>query len=254
MPEPRRLGRGGGGSQLSPGSPATALPRAGQAGHLPVHERRPVARRHVRPQAGPATVRGPGSARRDHDRAPQERQGHALAVLGPAARPERNRGDRPLPAHRRLHRRDLRDPLDVHRQPEPRAVALDDELGQHAADPAQPGFVADLRPGYGEPEPAGLRGPLSRQAGRRPSIVEQQLPAWHLSRDAHPQSIDRPGPDHPRRHEPPPLNARAACAARPAPVAQPRAPQRHAAGRRARGANRVAGDGVPHAVRGARGV
>ncbi len=141
------------------------------------------------------------------DRPAQARQGHALAVLGPAARPERHRGDRALPARRRLHRRDLRDPLDVHRQPEPRAVALDDELGQHAADPAQPGLVADLRPGYREPEPARLRRPLSRQAGRRPAVVEQQLPARHLPGDAHPQSNDRSGPDHSRRHQPPPVTA-----------------------------------------------
>ncbi len=127
-----------------------------------------------------------------------------------SARPhgaERHRGERALPARCRLHRRHLRAPLDVHRQPESRAVAVDDELGQHAADPAEPGLVADLRPGHGEPEPAGLRGALPRQAGRRPAVVEQQLPAWHLPGHAHQQPVDRPRPDHPRRHQPPPAAA-----------------------------------------------
>ena len=40
--------------------------------------------------------------------------GDALAVLRPASRAERDRGLGAVPARRRLHRRDLRDPLDVH--------------------------------------------------------------------------------------------------------------------------------------------
>ena len=92
----------------------------------------------------------------------------------------------------RLHRRPLRHPLDAHRQPQPRAGPAPDELGQHAADPAEPGLVADLRPGHREPEPARLRRPLPRQAGRRPAALEQQLPARRLPGHAHQQPDDRP--------------------------------------------------------------
>ncbi len=246
--------RGGIGPVQSAGAAAAAFPRAGEAGDLPVHERRAVARRHLRPQAGAGEVRRPGPAGLDHDGPPQGRQDDALAVRRAAARRERHRGVRPLPARRRLHRRHLRAPLAVHGQPESRAVAADDELGQHAADPAEPGLVADLRPGHREPEPARLRGALPGQAGRRPAVVEQQLPARHLPGHAHPQQRHRPGPDHPRRHQPPPAPRGAARAGGPDPVAQPRAHGRARPRRGARGPRGLAGDGLPHAVRGARGV
>jgi len=67
--------------------------------------------------------------------------------------------------------------LAVDRQSQSRAGPVDDELGQHAADPAEHGLVAHLRAGQRQPEPARLRRPLSRQAGRRPAAVGQQLPA-----------------------------------------------------------------------------
>ena len=44
----------------------------------------------------------------------------------------------------------------------------------------QPGLMAHLWPGDREPEPAGLRRALPRQAGRRAAVVGQQLPARHL--------------------------------------------------------------------------
>ncbi len=238
-------------------------PLAARPPHFPARAKRviflfmnggPSHVQHLRSQAGPGEARRPGPSSLGDDRAPQTGQAHALAVFRPASRPERNRGLRAVPARGRLHRRDLRAPLDVHRQPESRAVALDDELGQHAADPAQPRVVADFRPGDGEPEPAGLRGALSGQAGRRPAVVEQQLPAGHLPGDAHPQQLDRPGPDHPRRVQPPPVAAGPADADRPAPGAQPRAPRRARHRRGARVPDRIAGDGLPHAVRGTRGV
>ena len=63
--------------------------------------------------------------------------------------------------------------------------------GDMPADPAQPRLVADLRPGHRESEPARLRRTMSRQAGRRPALVEQQLPARHLPGDPHQQQHAR---------------------------------------------------------------
>ena len=90
--------------------------------------------------------------------------------------------------------------------------AADDELRRDAADPAEHGLVADLRPGHREPEPARLRRPLPRQAGRRPAALEQQLPARHLPGHAHQQRVDRPEDADPQRRQPLPDAGRASAA------------------------------------------
>ncbi len=110
-----------------------------------------------------------------------------------------------------------------------------------------------VRPGHREPEPARLRRPVPRQAGRRPAAVEQQLPARHLPGHAHQQherSTRRASSaTSDNRHLPPRRPARAA---RPA-AAQLNEMHLDERGRRrpARSPHRVAGDGLPHADRGA---
>ena len=70
--------------------------RAGQAGRPPVHERRPVARRYLRPQAGCWTgIHGKPVPDEPAHRA-QDRRGNGVAVQVPEVRPERHRGQRPV--------------------------------------------------------------------------------------------------------------------------------------------------------------
>ena len=103
----------------------------------------------------------------------QDRQPDALAVHVQEVRPERHRSERDLPVPGRVRRRHVHDPLDVHRHPESRAVAADDEHRAHPAGPAVDGIVAHLRAGHGEQEPARLRGAVSRSADhRRAAAVE----------------------------------------------------------------------------------
>ena len=135
--------------------------------------------------------------------------------------------------------------------PEPRAVAADDELGQHAADPAQPGFLADLRPGHGEPEPARASS-CSVRASRwsaRSCGATASCPASTRARTSTTTRSTRRRiiRDVDNRHLP---LAAPAQPARLAPDAEPRAPGGRAATTSARGPDRVARDGLPHAVRG----
>jgi hypothetical protein len=127
------------------------------------------------------------------DRAADRRR-LAFAVFVPEIRPERHRGQRVVRQDGRIDRRDRRDPLDVRRRAEPRTVVAADELRRRAADPAQRRIVGHLRAGHREPEPAGVRGHVSRRlpdpgiaelAGRFPA---GDLPG-HLHR--HPAHGDR---------------------------------------------------------------
>ncbi len=183
------------------GPQGAALSAPREADHLPVHERRAVARRHVRPQAGAQRARGRGRSRvpADQDEAEGQGEADALALHVPTVRRKRHRGLRAVSRGGAVHRRHLRAALDVDGQSQSRAGPVDDELRQHAAHPPQPGLVADLCPGFGEPEPARLRRALSGQAGRRSAALEQQLPAGHLSGNAHQQQIDRSQDHYPRR-------------------------------------------------------
>ena len=56
QPRRRRRRQGGSRSSRSAGSQAASLPGSSQAGDLPVHERRTVARRHLRSQARARTI------------------------------------------------------------------------------------------------------------------------------------------------------------------------------------------------------
>ena len=117
----------------------------------------------------------PGGSRRHRA---QDRRADAVAVHLQEVRPERHRGQRAVPACRRVRRRHLRHPLDVHRHPESRAVDADDEHRPHAGRPAVDRIVAHLRAGHRQQEPARLRRALSRRADHgRAAAVEQRVPA-----------------------------------------------------------------------------
>ena len=127
------------------------------------------------------------------------------------------------------------DPVDVHRQPESRAVAADDELGQHAADPAEPRLVAALRPGHREPEPArasSSSAPASRSSARSSGATAScraSIQGTHINnKTVDPERIIR---DIRNRHL---SHGRPARAARPAAATEPR-PPRGARPRRASG-------------------
>ncbi len=138
----------------------------GQAGNLPVHERRPVADGPVRLQAGdgpdvrqgPARLDPDGSAADHHDQRPVPVPDRAFEIQIRPAWPGGDMGQRALaldgPARRRV--RADQDGLDRGDQPRPGGhVHLH---GTPASGPSQPGFLAELRPGDDEPGPARLRG------------------------------------------------------------------------------------------------
>ena len=179
------------------------FPREGEARHLPVHERRAVARRYVRPQAGAGEVRTARTRPPETtvDRARAQADDVAVQVPASTARAaSRSASCSPRSAKciddicviRSMHT----DTPDH----EPGLLLMNSR--QHAADPAEHGLVADLRPGHREPEPARLRRAVPRQAGRRPAAVEQQLPARRLPGHAHQQHVDRPEDGHPHLEQP----------------------------------------------------
>ena len=132
-----------------PGATAAALSRPGQAGRPPVHERRAVARRHVRPQAAARQVPRQAAARAQPAHRAQDRRGDALAVQVPASTARAaSRSASCSPQTAAAHRRHLRHPLDARRRAQPRAVADADELRRRPAAAAQHRLVGHLRPGH----------------------------------------------------------------------------------------------------------
>ena len=133
-----------------------ALPTAGEAGHLPVHERRPVAPRHLRPQAGPGEVRGPAA-----DGGSSTRRPRAASCRRRSA--SRKHGQSGIDVSELLpHLARVIDDCCVIRSmhtdmPNHEPALLHDAHRQPPADPAVARLVAALRPGHGEREPAGVR-------------------------------------------------------------------------------------------------
>ena len=165
---------------------------AGQARHLPVHERRPVARRHLRPQAGAGEIRT--AKRRAGTTASrpsaQRRQADAVAVQVSEVRPERHRGQRALSRTSARCIDDICVIRSMHTDNpnhEPSLLMMNSGNMQ----PTRPSMGSWLTYGLGTENQnlPGLRRPLSRQAGRRPAAVEQQLPARHLPGHAHQQLV-----------------------------------------------------------------
>ena len=136
-------------------------PRAArQARHLPVHERRPVARRYVRPEARARQSTKASSPTGELYKKSKGTGFMPSPLEVQQARPERHRGERDRCRNSRsVHRRLLRHPLDAHRRAESRAGSAPDAHRQRPADPPVAGLVAPLRPGHREPEPARLRRP-----------------------------------------------------------------------------------------------
>ena len=143
--------------------------RQGQARHPPLPERRPVARRHVRPQAARWT-KYHGKPLPDGQPAQTERKtgaAFAFAVQVPEARPERHRGQRDLFANTAEHVDDMcRHPLDARRRAEPRAVAAADELRRRRARPPQHRLLAHLRPGHARTRTCPASSPCAPAATR----------------------------------------------------------------------------------------
>ena len=94
-------------------APAAPLSGQGQTCDPHLFEWRPVAGRHVRPQAAPQEVRRQDAAAREPDDRAEDRDRAAVSLSVPEVRPERHRGQRDLRADGPARRRHLRDPLDA---------------------------------------------------------------------------------------------------------------------------------------------
>ena len=185
-----------------PGAPAAALPGAGQARDLPVHARRPVAGRYLRPQA--AADSG-------------QRQALAEALPGPDQEPARltlevpaSTGESGLEVSELFPHvgscadRSVRHPLDGRRRRQPpRRLPADEHrrAGRHAP---EPGRLGDLRPRHREPESARLHRDRPRAADRRGSPVRCRVPAGGVPghvrfrpEEPDPQPDERPGQPRP---------------------------------------------------------
>ena len=97
---------------------------------------------------------------------PADRQPDAVAVRVSEIRPERAGNQQPVPAYGQVRRRPLRDSLDVHRHGGACLRLPADEHRQRRDRQAEPGLMAELRPGLGEREPAQLR--RHDRSARRP--------------------------------------------------------------------------------------
>ena len=169
------------------GPEAAALPRAGQAGHLPVHERRAVARRHVRLQAGAERAIG-----RRVDRRPRARRRKLLgSPFKFAQHGESGLWISELFPELAKHADDLCVVQQhAHRPAEPLAgVPADAHRQLPVRAPVARGLDA-LRPGHRERQPARLRHAQPAVGQRRRAELRQRLPPRHL-----PGHADRRQPD-----------------------------------------------------------
>ena len=182
-----------GAGRQSARAPAAALPGAGQAGDLPVHARRPVAGRHVRPQA--AADAGPRQALAEALPGPDaEPAGLALEV--PEARRVGPRGQRAVPARRRRASIDLcviRSMVadDVNHP----GGCLQMNTGERVATRPSLGSWVTYGLGTREPEPARLR-------RHRPRAADRRRPAVRRQRSCRPRTRARSSPtcDNPIRN------------------------------------------------------
>ena len=108
------------GRRRRPGWPPDRSPQASPASrgegplrHLPLHGRRPVAGRYLRPQAAARPRARPADQGQDaSDAVQQRRQRPAMPVEVPPVRRERHPGQRPVPARRPMRGRPGDRPLD----------------------------------------------------------------------------------------------------------------------------------------------
>ena len=196
----------------------------GQARHSPVHERRAVASRHVRPQAGPGEVCRSESADYAEDRTPH-RRGSAVAVQIHQVWPVGHRSQRAVSQRGTHDRRRGRHPFDARRRAEPRAVAAVDELRRSPAGPAEFGFVADLRSGNRQSKPARLHCHVPRRLSD-PGIAElaSRISAGRVSGQLHQHGAHADRSADRARHEQIHDRGRSAARSRSAGAAQRPAP------------------------------
>ena len=149
---------------------AAALRRQGEAGHPPVHERRPVAGRHVRPQAGARQVRTASRCRRPTC-APSARPAPRCRRRS-SSRSTARAASRSASCSRTTaeHIDDICVIRSMHADVpnhEPSLMLMNCGDGRLAA--AEHGLVGHLRPGHREPEPARLRRHVPRRLSDRRS-------------------------------------------------------------------------------------
>ena len=238
-------------SPLAPRPPH--FPARAKTGGLPVHARRDLPCRHVRPQAEAEGDERPAAADRQAEvRVRADGQPAVVAVEVSTLWAERDRGERPVPADRFVHRRHLRHPVDVRRRSGvARTRAPEHQHRQRSLRPSLPGGVDALRPGDREPEPAGLPQPESVALSRRGPELRLGVPPRDLSGDAHRgrehefQGGQAVGPLAGRR------SPAAAAAARPARATESPAPGAGGRGPGTGSPDRLVRDGLPDAGRGA---
>ena len=228
-----------------------ALPPQGDAGHLPLHARRPEPPGDVRSQARPAAPLRPALAGQLRPGGDAPAGGGEPAPRHPSdvppRRPERPADLRLPAASRRLRRRAGGDPVLQGGQRQSSPGRLPDE---HRLDPdgqAEPGELGRLRPGHGEPGPARVRGPArpGRRHQGRPAGLRCRLPAGELPGDRH--AVGSPADPRPRAAG---GDDRRRAAADPRPDRPPERPPPRRAGRRLRalGAHPGVRAGLPDAV------
>ena len=177
-----------------------ALPGPGEARHLPVHGRGPVARRYLRLQA---EALEPTTASRSA-RGGRRRQAARLAVEVQAARPERPVDLRAVPRGRQARRRPVPGQQHADRPAEPPAGVPPAAHRHLPVPPAVAGRLGALRPGHREREPARLHHalPAGQQRRRRRTTAARscrrstraRASATTSSRSRRPRSATSPIP------------------------------------------------------------
>ena len=95
-------------------------------------QRRGLAGRYVRSEAGAGEIRRQIAADGESEDRTKNRRGASLALQVPKVRRKRHRSQRDFPKRAQAHRRHVRHPLDARRRAESRAVAAADELRRRA--------------------------------------------------------------------------------------------------------------------------
>ena len=183
----------------APLAPKPHFAAAGEAGHLPVHGRRAVARRHVRPQAGLAKYAGQAARPRPTCGPSAVTGGLMPSPFTFAARRERARGQRPLP-HLARCADDLCVVRSIHATNPNHAPARHFMAHRPRPTPIHPSLGAWLSYGLGT-ENRTCPASSSRPGGRVRSgrALSEQLPARPSTR-ARPSTSPRPTRSRSIRH------------------------------------------------------
>ncbi len=179
---------------------AAPFPRKSAKRDLPVHGRRRIPPRYLRPQA--AAGKGKRAALQDESRADaiqQQRQHARQPVEVQPVWPERHPRKRPLSTRRPVRGQPFDHPLDDVRLLRARRRQLLPSHRHRPAGQAEHGLVGGLRPGKHRPGPAGIHRAQQRQdADRRAGQLQQRLPAGHLPGARSSAAARAPWPTSPR--------------------------------------------------------